>query len=192
VCSSDLLADPASVFNGTSWFEAHHHPFYYFNRFNPTTASGAAERAAHFKDYTDLLNDIQNGSLPPVAFYKPQGNLTQHPGESDVMSGDAHAADLVARLQASPQWRSMLIIVTYDESGGFWDHVAPPRADQWGPGPRVAAILISPYAKRGYVDSVVYDTTSILKFITRRAGLEPLPGVRRDVGDLSNSLAMSQ
>ncbi len=173
-------------------YEPNHQPFNYFSRFDPTTAAGAAQRAAHLKDYTDLLADIQSGSLPPVAFYKPQGDLTQHPGDTDVMSGDAHVADLVAKLQASPQWKNMLIIVTYDENGGFWDHVAPPRADTWGPGTRVPAIVISPYAKKGYVDSVTYDTTSIIKLITRRFGLNPLPGVRAQVSDLSNSLDMSQ
>jgi len=190
---NQALADRAVIYNGTSPnFQPHHQPFNYFSRFDPTTATGAAERAAHLKDYTDLLGDIQNGNLPPVVFYKPQGNLNQHPGYADVLSGDAHVADLVAKLQASPQWKNMLIIVTYDENGGFWDHVAPPKADQWGPGTRIPAIIISPYAKRGYVDSVPYDTTSILRFITRRFGLDPLAGMRKDMGDLSNSLDMSQ
>jgi acid phosphatase len=189
---NQALADPVSVFNDTSQFEPHHHTFNYFSRFDPTKASGAAERAAHFKDYADLLTDIQNGSLPPVAFYKPQRDLTQHPGEANITSGDAHMADLVARLQASPQWKNMLVVVTYDENGGFWDHVTPPKADQWGPGTRVPTIVISPYAKKSYVDSVPYDTTSIIKFLTRRFGLESLPGARSVVSDLSNSLDMAQ
>lgn len=189
---NQALADPVSVYNDTSPFEPHHHPLNYFSRFDPTKASGAAERAAHFKDYADLLTDIQNGSLPPVAFYKPQRNLTQHPGEADIASGDAHVSDLVAKLQASPQWKDMIVIFTYDENGGFWDHASPPKAEQWGPGTRVPMIVMSPYAKKGYVDSVPYDTTSILKFITRRFGLDPLPGARSVVSDLSNSLDMSQ
>jgi phospholipase C len=75
--------------------------------------------------------------------------------------------------------------VTYDENGGFWDHVAPPSGDRWGPGSRIPAIIISPYAKRAHIDHTVYDTTSILKFITLRFSLEPLPGVRPNVGDLT-------
>src|SRR5262249_31285920 len=66
------------------------------------------------------------------------------------------------------------IIVTYDENGGLWDHVAPPAVDHWGPGTRIPAIIISPFAKRGFVDHTVYDTTSILKFIETRHGLVPL------------------
>jgi acid phosphatase len=187
---NQALADRTTIYRGT--FEPHHNPFMYFSRFDPTTAAGAAQRTAHLKDYTDLLVDIQNGSLPSVVFYKPEGNLTQHPGETDITSGDAHVADVVAKLQASPLWMNMLIVVTYDENGGFWDHVAPPKGDAWGPGTRIPAIVISPYAKKGYVDSVTYDTTSIIKFITRRFGLEPLPGTRQVVSDLSNSLDLSQ
>ena len=82
----------------------------------------------------------------------------------------------------------MLIIVTYDENGGFWDHVAPPKADRWGPGNRIPAIIISPYAKRGFVDSTPYDTTSILKLLTKRFKLAPLPGVRASAGDLTGAL----
>jgi phospholipase C len=81
------------------------------------------------------------------------------------------------------------IIVTYDENGGFWDHVAPPKGDRFGPGSRIPTIVISPFAKRHYVDHTQYDTTSILKFITRRFDLEPLPGVREGAGDLTAAFA---
>jgi len=101
-----------------------------------------------------------------------------------VLSGDVHIADLVAKIKASKLWPRSAIIVTYDENGGFWDHVPPPQGDRWGPGTRVPAIVISPFARRGHVDHTSYDTTSIIKFITRRFGLEPLPGVRANAGDL--------
>jgi acid phosphatase len=183
------LADRTTINNDAVFdFTAHHQPFNYFRRFDPTTAFGATERAEHLRDYSDLLDDIQSGNLPPVTFYKPPGTLNQHPGSGDFGLADAHIADLVARLQSSPQWKNMLIVVTYDENGGIWDHVAPPQSDMWGPGTRVPAIVISPFAKKGYVDSVPYDTTSIIKFLTRRFGLAPLAGARRNVGDLSNAL----
>jgi acid phosphatase len=172
-------------------FTPHHQPFNYFRRFDPTTPDGAAERAEHLRDYTDLLDDIQSANLPQVTFYKPPATLNQHPGSGDFDKADTHIADLVAKLQASPQWGNMLVVVTYDENGGIWDHVAPPKADMWGPGTRVPAIIISPYAKKGYVDSVAYDTTSIIKFLTRRFGLATLAGARKSVGDLSNSLDLS-
>lgn len=192
---NQALVNPAVIYNegpGSPDFQPHHQPFNYFKRFDPTTPVGRAERAAHLKDYADLAADIQAGTLPPVVFYKPQGALNQHPGYTDIMSGDAHLAEVVAQLQAGPQWKDMLIIVTYDENGGFFDHVAPPDknhgGDRWGPGSRVPALIISPYAKKGFVDHTAYDTTSILKLITRRFGLDPLPGVRPNMGDLTGTL----
>ena len=174
--------------NGAPNFQPHHMPFNYFARFDPRR--GASERAAHLQGGEAFLRAIEQGTLPPVTFYKPQGTLNEHPGYTEVLSGDVHIADIVARLQGSPQWDHMLIIVTYDENGGFWDHVAPPAGDAWGPGTRVPTIIISPFARRGYVDHTVYDTTSILKLITERFGLTPLPGVRRQTGDLTKALEL--
>ncbi len=171
---------------GTSNFQAHHQPFNYFRRFDPTTPAGAEQRKLHLKDYADLQEAIRKGSLPAVVFYKPEGKLNQHPGNCDVISADRHVAGLVRELQKSPQWKNMAIIVTYDENGGLWDHVAPPSGDRWGPGMRIPAIVISPFARKHFVDHTYYDTTSILKFITKRFGLEPLAGVREKAGDLVN------
>ena len=137
---------------------------------------------------TDFLHDIEHGMLPAVAFYKPQGTLNQHPGYAEIRAGDAHIAAVIDKIRQGPQWDKTLIIVTYDENGGFWDHVPPPHGDRWGPGVRVPAILISPWVKKGYIDHTQYDTTSILKLITRRFSLEPLPGVRATMGDLTPSL----
>jgi acid phosphatase len=167
--------------NGGPYFVTHHQPFNYFARFAP----GTTDRAEHLKDYRDMIAGIEKGQLPQVTFYKPQGVFNEHPGYADVYSGDKHIADVVEKIKASPLWSSTAIVITYDENGGFWDHVAPPKADRWGPGSRVPAIIISPYAKRGFVDHTTYDTTSIIKFITRRFGLEPLPGARAQVGDLT-------
>ena len=176
------------IYNGPISFQPHHQPFNYFARFAP----GSPDRERHLKDYRDLLAAIDGGTLPQVAFYKPPGHVNQHPG-GNVMSGDEHIADLIARIRASRYWPGALIIVTYDENGGFWDHVPPPSgtgwSDRWGPGTRVPAIIVSPFAKRGFVDKTPYDTTSIIKLITRRFGLEPLPGVREKMGDLTNALA---
>jgi phospholipase C len=120
------------------------------------------------------------------------GRVNQHPSYTNILSGDAHLADILERLRKSPQWEHMLVIVTYDENGGFWDHVPPPSGpgwgDRWGPATRIPALIISPFAKRGHVDHTVYDTTSILKLITERFGLEPLPGVRVKMGDLTAAL----
>jgi len=182
---------------GAPDFQPHHQPFNYYATFDPATR--AAARAEHLKDYQDLIADAAAGRLPAVAFYKPQGNLNQHPGYASIAEGDEHLAAVVAKLQASPQWAHMVIVITYDEFGGFWDHVAPPKADLLGPGTRIPALIVSPFAKRGFVDHTRYDTGSVLRLIGRRFGLDPLPGIAaRDaalkahgepaMGDLTNAL----
>jgi acid phosphatase len=185
---------------GSPDFQPHHQPFNYYAAFDPATH--AEQRAAHLKDYGALLDDIGAGRLPAVVFYKPQGNLNQHAGYASVAEGDAHLADLVAKLRAGPQWNHMLIVITYDEFGGAWDHVPPPLGDLLGPGARIPALIISPFAKRRTVDHTQYDTASILRLITRRFDLDVLPGVtRRDqalsahgappMGDLTDALALN-
>ncbi len=158
-------------------FQYHHQPFNYFADMAP----GTAARAEHLRDGGlgggEFIKAIDAGSLPQVAFYKPQGNLNEHSGYADVLAGDRHIADVVAHLKQGPQWAHMVVIVTYDENGGIWDHVPPPKGDRWGPGSRIPAIIVSPYARQGFVDHTLYDTTSILRLITRRFALPMLPGL---------------
>jgi acid phosphatase len=183
-------------------FQYHHQPFNYFAAYAP----GTPARAEHLRDGglagVEFVKAIDAGTLPQVAFYKPQGSLNEHPGYADVAAGDAHLADLVAHLEKSPQWDHMLVIITFDENGGFWDHAAPPKGDRWGPGTRIPALVISPFAKRGFVDHTLYDTTSILRFITQRFDLPQLAGLKmRDdamaaagsgkLGDLTDALDFS-
>ncbi|MDP9011053.1 MAG: acid phosphatase [Pseudomonadota bacterium] len=186
---------------GSPDFQPHHQPFNYYARFDP--AAHPEERAEHLKDYEELLADITAGRLPQVVFYKPQGNLNQHAGYASVAEGDAHLAGLVAKLQGAPQWNNMVIVITYDEYGGAWDHVAPPKGDLLGPGARIPALVISPLARMGTVDHTQYDTDSILRLITRRFDLEVLPGITmRDralaehaqypMGDLTNALDLKR
>ena len=166
-------------------FQPHHQPFNYYVRFAP----GTPERAEHLRDRTDFIEAIGKGTLPNVSFYKPSGLHNQHSGSSTIAAGDAEINELLTRLRESPQWSHMAIIVTYDEYGGYWDHLPPPSGPGWGddfgPGTRIPALVISPFAKRGYVDKTVYDTTSIQKFLNVRYGLEPLPGLREKMGDLT-------
>ena len=187
-------------------FQPHHQPFNYFAGFAP----GTPARARHLRDAgvgntaatNRFLADIDAGRLPPVAFYKPQGNLNLHAGYADIASGDGHLGTVVDHLRRGPQWHQTLVVITFDENGGWWDHVAPPRGDRWGPGSRIPAILVSPHARRGFVDHTLYDTASILRFLTRLHDLRPLPAVQdRDaamaargqapLGDLTNALEIA-
>ena len=163
-------------------FQPHHQPFNYFLNLAP----GSAARSHHLRDGglgetapgNRFLVDVAAGKLPPVTFYKPQGDLNMHAGYSDIEAGDRHLARMVAALQKSPQWPNMLVVITVDENGGWWDHVPPPKGDRWGPGTRIPAVIVSPFAKRAHVDHTIYDTGSIARFITRRFGLEKLPGLQ--------------
>jgi len=191
-------SDRSVIYNNTvPNFQAHHHPFNYYSAYAPATAA----RSQHLKDYNDLVSAAAAGTLPQVVFYKPTGNVNQHPGYTNISDGDAHIADLVSKLQKSPQWGNMVIIITYDEFGGQWDHVAPPKGDLLGPGTRIPAIIVSPFARMGMVDHTQYDTASIQRLLNRRFDLDPLPGLTaRDaalktagsqpMGDFTNALTL--
>lgn len=199
----DALNHPDHIDSRPYQFMSHHQPFNYFAQYAP----GTSARSEHLRDGgingSEFIKAIDAGQLPNVSFYKPQGTLNEHPGYANVLSGDEHVADVIDHLEKSPQWPRMLVIVTYDEAGGFWDHVAPPKGDRWGPGTRIPALIVSPFAKRGFVDHTQYDTTSILRLITRRWDLPILPGLAgRDqalqangfqpMGDLTNALDLRE
>jgi acid phosphatase len=185
-------------------FQYHHQPFNYFKRQGPENPE---ERKKRLRDgglgdessTNKFFADAEAGKLPAVTFYKPQGNLNMHAGYADVASGDRHIVRALKVLQQSPQWKNMVVVVTIDENGGWWDHVAPPKGDRWGPGSRVPALVVSPFSRKGAVDHTVYDTASILRLITRVFQLEKLEGLKqRDeamiargqapMGDLTNAL----
>jgi len=183
------MADRSKVYNpGAGNFQAHHQPFNYYAGFDPV--ADAQARADHLQDYDNLVADAAAGKLPAVSFYKPIGVNNEHPGYASLAQGDAHIAGVLQALKASPQWKNMLVIVTYDENGGQWDEVAPPKGDRVGPGTRIAAVFAGPYVKKHVVDHTQYDTASILRFITHRFSLPVLDGIaQRDAALASNGAA---
>jgi acid phosphatase len=150
-------------------FQYHHQPFVYYANY----ADGTPGRA-HLKDEQDFVAAANAGALPAVSFVKPAGINNEHPNYTDLLTGENHLLSLIKLIEASPNWKDTAIIITYDEHGGFWDHVPPPAGDQWGPGERVPTIVISPLAKVGFVDHTAYDTSSILATIEKRWSLVPL------------------
>jgi phospholipase C len=177
-----------------SSFQFHHQPFNYFTRYAP----GTPDRAAHLKDEVEFLAAAKNGTLPQVSFVKPLGNENEHPGYSSEANGSDHLVDLIQAIESGPQAGNTLIVVTYDEFGGSWDHVPPPGLgttgahDQYGPGTRIPALFIARSFTRSGVDHTVYDTTSIMATIEHQFGLQPVAPrgdiVPRDrlVNDLGN------
>ena len=162
-------------------FQYHHQAFIYFYNYR----DGSRAKAEHLKDETEFFTAAHNGTLPAVSFVKPLGPDNEHPGYADMVTGEQHVLDLINAIRNGPEWRNTAIIITYDEHGGFWDHVAPPVVDRWGPGSRVPTIIISPFAKRHHVDHHRYDTTSILALIEHRWGLAPLTDRDASANDLT-------
>jgi len=151
---------------------------------NPQTDS-LLNPNAHLQDETQFFTDLTNGTLPAVSFVKPLGPDNEHPGYTDLLTGQQHVADIVHAVQNSPDWAHTAIVITYDENGGRWDQVSPPTRDQWGDGTRVPAIVISPFAKQGFVDHQQHDTLSILSTIEARFGLQPLNEADANANTLS-------
>ena len=131
-----------------------------------------------------FIADAAAGALPHVAFVDPTGSNDYHP-PNDIRSGEAYMASIYRAVTTSPVWNSTLLIITFDEWGGFFDHVVPPPAPipkverdagnlDGLRGFRVPCLLVSPFARRRYVSSTVYDHTSILRLIEWRWGLAPL------------------
>jgi phospholipase C len=169
-------------------FQYHHQPFNYFASFAP----GTAARAAHLRDETEFVAAAKSGDLKPVSFVKPVGEENEHPGYASEHTGSKHLVDLVKAVEEGPDAEHTLVIVTYDEFGGTWDHVPPPSgrpglADKWGPGTRIPALLISPQLKRKFaVDHTSHDTTSVLATIEHHFDLAPLSTRDAEVTDLLN------
>jgi acid phosphatase len=176
--------DDALAGHPDSLFEFHHQPFVYFKNY----ADGTKAKAEHLKDEKDFIQAAKSGTLPPVSFWKPIGEWDEHPGYANVMAGEQHLEELIDDIRNGPDWKDCVIIVTYDEHGGFWDHVAPPKIDKWGPGSRVPAIIISPFSKKHFVDHTQYETVSILALIEKRWGLKPLSSRDRKANPFSNAL----
>jgi phospholipase C len=177
-------------------FQYHHQPFAYYANYAPFNADGTPNAQtdvllnpnAHLQDETRFFDDLSHGTLPAVSFVKPLGPDNEHPGYADLLRGQQHVADIVHAAQNSPDWAHTAIIITYDENGGRWDHVSPPNNNGiWGDGARVPTIVISPYAKQGYVDHQQHDTLSILKTIETRFGLGSLNQFDANASSLASS-----
>jgi phospholipase C len=180
---SDALAGHAESDPFGGGFQFHHQPFAYYANYAPFNADGTPNPNtdsllnpdAHLQDETQFFSDLSDGNLPSVSFIKPIGANNEHPGYASELEGQQHVADIVHAVQNSSDWAHTAIIITYDENGGRWDHVSPPDANGiWGDGTRVPAIVISPYAKKGFVDHEQHNTLSILSTIEQRYNLQPL------------------
>ena len=181
-------------------YNSHYDPFQYYestsNRHHlpPSSISAigtSADQANHQYSLTDFWNAANSGHLPAVVFLKASSPQTGHPSDSTPLAEQTFLVNTINALMKLDQWNSMAILITYDDSDGWYDHVMPPimnrsndpandallgpgncgvpaagaYLDRCGYGPRLPLLLISPYAKQNYVNHALTDTTSILRFI---------------------------
>jgi phospholipase C len=128
--------------------------------------------SSHIVDLSQYYVDLREGTLPAVAYIIPSG-ASEHPPQNPK-TGQLFTKTLVQELMRSTAWDSSAFMVLYDDWGGWYDHVVPPQVDENGYGPRVAAFMVSPYARVGHIDSTTLDFTSVLKFIEENWGVAPL------------------
>ena len=138
-----------------------------------------------------LLQDIRQDRLPPVTWVTPRFQLSDHP-EYSLCWGETWTTDLIDTIMRSPMWKDTAIFLTWDDWGGFYDHVPPPQVDDFGFGIRVPLLVISPYAKVGYVDHTVGEFSSVLRFIEDNWGLRALTHRDGAARDLSEAFDFSQ
>jgi phospholipase C len=136
---------------------------------------------SNIKDLTQFYSDLRNGTLPAVSFIKPDDIVDSHPGSSLPLLFEAFCRNLVNTVKAQNSlWPQSAIFITFDESGGYYDSGYIQPIDFFGDGPRIPLIIVSPYAKPGFVDHTYADHASLLKFIEKNWSLPPLSSSSRD------------
>jgi phospholipase C len=153
-----------------------------------------------------FYEDARNGMLPAVSWITPNGEVSEHP-PALVSAGQTYVTGLINAIMQGANWNSTAIFLAWDDWGGFYDHVVPPSVDENGYGLRVPGIVISPYAKRGYVDHQTLSFDAYLKFIeddflggqridpTNDGRPDPRPDVRENasiLGDLREDFDFDQ
>jgi len=149
-----------------------------------------AQWGAHVVPYTDFDQDISSGSLPALSWLTTAPMYSDHPGDSECM-GENWTVQQINAIMQSPLWSSTVIVLTWDDYGGFYDHVAPPRENLHMLGPRVPALVISPYTKRGTYQRQL-DFRSIIKFVEKQYHLPHLMIYDREVTSLGAMLDTSR
>ena len=131
-----------------------------------------------------FLRDLRTHHLPAVSWLHPPGPFKEHPGGESVCEGENWTIKQLNALMRSGYWRSTAVFITWDDFGGLYDHVPPPHVDAMGFGPRVPLIVISPWAKKNFVDHTTYEFSSVVKFIEKTFGLHPLTQRDRRASDM--------
>ena len=154
---------------------------------NPFQFFTNAHDSPNVRDFSKFAADLAAGKLATVTFVQPGPSHSMHPAAGvSITNGITWLDNFIHQIQASPIWSNVAIIVVWDSSGGWWDHVPPPQVDAQGLGPRVPMLAISPFAKKNYISHQQLDNVSILKFIQSTFGLPPLNARNQLGNDLSD------
>ncbi|HTU82552.1 MAG TPA: alkaline phosphatase family protein [Candidatus Acidoferrales bacterium] len=139
---------------------------------------------------TNVFADIKNGALPSVSWVIPDSKNSDHPGSAG--HGPSWVASVVNAIGKSQYWNSTAIVVVWDDWGGFYDHVKPPQLDYDGLGFRVPCLIVSPYARPGYIDHTQYEFGSILKFVEDNWNLGTLENQRASATSIVGAFDFTQ
>ena len=193
-CSDpDSSPNPTFPYCPNKVFQFHHQPFVYYA---PYVEGGLGR--SHLRDEQEFIQLAQSSkatcNLKPVSFVKPIGQENEHPGYASEPNGSNHLVDLLSSIENSACKENTMVVVTYDEFGGQWDHVSPPGLggntgphDQWGPSTRIPALVLGPHLKGPFVvDNTQYDTTSILRTIEQRYDVPAVATRDAQVNSLSD------
>jgi len=146
--------------------------------------------ASHIVDLKQYYTDLQQGNLPAVSYIVPSGK-SEHPPQYPS-GGQRFVKGLIQELMRSSAWNTSALVLTYDDWGGWYDHVVPSPVDATGYGLRVPTILVSPYAREAYIDHTTLDFTSVLKFIENNWGVAPLSTRDAQANDFVGALDFTQ
>ena len=163
------------VYGFTKWYES----FGY--------VQGSPGAKANFSPGSRFAKDVAAGNLSQVSWVIGAPGGSEHPPQNIQSGENSVADDIVNTLGASAYWNSCALFLTWDDYGGFYDHVPPPQVDSYGYGFRVPCLVISPFAKAGFIDNTVNDHISVLKFIETRFGLSPLSTRDAAANDMSEA-----
>ena len=145
----------------------------------------------HVVSDKQFVTDAQSGQLPAVSWLVTNSLDSEHPPTTTCPGENWTVAQLNAVMQG-PGWGSSAVFLTWDDFGGFYDHVAPPNLDQSGLGPRVPLLIISPFAKKGYISHTTYEFSSFLRLVEERYSLQPLTDRDKLASDMLDSFDFSQ
>src|SRR5579884_674664 len=138
-----------------------------------------------------FMADAANGTLPTVSWVVTPGQFSEHPPAS-VCVGENWTVQMLDALMKGPDWSSTAVFLTWDDFGGFYDHVPPQQIDNYGLGFRVPLLVISPYAKKGFVDHTQFEFSSMLRFAEDELGLKPLTNRDQGANDMMDAFDFQQ